>query len=429
MSSAVLHPCVHRGWHSGAPNVGRLSCGEAPNACGHTARRLPQPTNQSAGAICKRRDVVHLGRKKGLQPRERRTARRQLLAVVGQRPLRCSSGYLTHGSLYTAMSRQFGSYFKRVFAEAWSRHKGALLAAYLVPLLIDCTQILIQVRMGLMPTGSRRMLILAILESYLPYLGLSIVLQIILSAWWIYREQLVSLETKQSLLDHNVEERATRERELRDAHQRRLVREQRGHQEELDRLRQEIATIRQRLDADSPDVAILFDWQKYAQRGMRWEEVPPPPFKLKNYGAPAVDVQIHPFEGGDKTATFPIVPELDDAREVVPMVYRGDQVPTAMSRALFKQDTLADLIEAADHYREFDTFGQADEAVGERPMTEEEREAAIRAANVRLEISVRLTYWNRSGTRQWEKFETLCFEPDENRAYVRHGASVEVRTS
>ena len=55
----------------GASNVGRLSCGEAPGACGHRARRLPQLTIQSAGEICKRRDLVHLGRKEGLQPRER----------------------------------------------------------------------------------------------------------------------------------------------------------------------------------------------------------------------------------------------------------------------------------------------------------------------------------------------------------------------
>ena len=38
--------------------------------------------DQSAGAICKRRDAVHLGRKEGLQPRERQTARCQLLTKV-----------------------------------------------------------------------------------------------------------------------------------------------------------------------------------------------------------------------------------------------------------------------------------------------------------------------------------------------------------
>jgi hypothetical protein len=47
-----------------------------------TAGRLPPLTTQSAGSVCKRRDVVHLGRKEGLQPRQRRTARRQLLAAV-----------------------------------------------------------------------------------------------------------------------------------------------------------------------------------------------------------------------------------------------------------------------------------------------------------------------------------------------------------
>ena len=49
------------------------------------ARRLPQLTIKSAGSVCKRRDAVHLGRKEALQRRERRTARRQVLAVVGPR--------------------------------------------------------------------------------------------------------------------------------------------------------------------------------------------------------------------------------------------------------------------------------------------------------------------------------------------------------
>jgi hypothetical protein len=56
---------------AGPYNVGRLSGGEAPDACGGAARRLPQLTKKSAGAICKRRDAVRLGRKKALQRRER----------------------------------------------------------------------------------------------------------------------------------------------------------------------------------------------------------------------------------------------------------------------------------------------------------------------------------------------------------------------
>src|SRR5687768_4026257 len=49
------------------------------------ARRLPQLTIHSAGAICKRRDAARLGTQEGLQPRARQTARRQLLAVVRPR--------------------------------------------------------------------------------------------------------------------------------------------------------------------------------------------------------------------------------------------------------------------------------------------------------------------------------------------------------
>jgi hypothetical protein len=49
----------------------------------HAARRLPQLRRKSAGAICKRRDAVRLGRQKALQRRERRTDRHPLLAGVG----------------------------------------------------------------------------------------------------------------------------------------------------------------------------------------------------------------------------------------------------------------------------------------------------------------------------------------------------------
>ena len=68
------------------------------------ARRLPQLTIQSAGAICKRRVAMHLGGKEGLQPRERQTARRQLLAAVGLRLAAPLTGHLSSRGLRYAIS-------------------------------------------------------------------------------------------------------------------------------------------------------------------------------------------------------------------------------------------------------------------------------------------------------------------------------------
>ena len=62
-----------------------LSCGEAPRASGPSVAPLAATNEQSAGGVCKRRDAVRLARKEGLQPRARRTARRQLQREVGQR--------------------------------------------------------------------------------------------------------------------------------------------------------------------------------------------------------------------------------------------------------------------------------------------------------------------------------------------------------
>ena len=47
----------------------KLSCGEAPGADGQSGAALAATNDLSAGSVCKRRDAVTLGRKKGLQPR------------------------------------------------------------------------------------------------------------------------------------------------------------------------------------------------------------------------------------------------------------------------------------------------------------------------------------------------------------------------
>jgi hypothetical protein len=66
------------------PNVGRLSCGEAPNACGAIAARLPRFSSKNAMRSASGM-TSHLGSTEGLQPRERKTARRQLRRCLAQR--------------------------------------------------------------------------------------------------------------------------------------------------------------------------------------------------------------------------------------------------------------------------------------------------------------------------------------------------------
>src|SRR5687767_15815576 len=68
------------------PNVYRLSCGEAPRACGCAARRLQQVApRQAAREHVGRRAAGHSTLNEALQRRARQTARRQLLAGVSQR--------------------------------------------------------------------------------------------------------------------------------------------------------------------------------------------------------------------------------------------------------------------------------------------------------------------------------------------------------
>jgi hypothetical protein len=73
-------------WWTRLTNDSRISCGEAPRACGPRGMPVAATNDKSAGAIRKRHDAVRLARKEALQRRERQTARRQLLAGVGRRP-------------------------------------------------------------------------------------------------------------------------------------------------------------------------------------------------------------------------------------------------------------------------------------------------------------------------------------------------------
>jgi hypothetical protein len=194
--------------------------------------------------------------------------------------------------------------------------------------------------------------------------------------------------------------------------------------------RREIERLRGWVDRDQPDVSVLFSWEKYPRDGktpLTANGVRPPPFKIINYGAPAAEIQVHEFEAGGRMARFPLIPDLHaDPVMIDPEISAANERESVIFRvARLGTQTIENLLEAADRRRERESLTRIKES--EKRMTKEGMDHIIEMElAARLDIELHVTYWNRTKTRQWEKRETLCFEPNEHRAYILHGARTEV---
>ncbi len=155
------------------------------------------------------------------------------------------------------MNKSFLGYAKRIWLTGWQRHRGEVIGAYLVPLLIDCTQIYTQMQLGVMPKGNGWWFALAFLESYVPYFFGSVLLQIVVTSWWIYREQLISIETKQTIIDLNTKDLEEAVQRVRDSARRKAQREQDSQDRKAEDLGTEIKALKGRLDSYKPDVPRL----------------------------------------------------------------------------------------------------------------------------------------------------------------------------
>lgn len=173
-----------------------------------------------------------------------------------------------------------------------------------------------------------------------------------------------------------------------------------------------------------PDVIVLYDWTKDWTRDERGGliEVPPPPFEVRNYGAPAVEVRIENIVGSIYAARFPVIPDLFEgaSKLVTPAVDRVNEVVAGIARELSNL-SIEELLESAYRKRQREYMNAF-----KAPMSDKQLAAAEKVLDKKLSISFRVTYWDRSHTRQWARTEHLSYEPDGNHAYVEHGAVVEI---
>jgi len=175
---------------------------------------------------------------------------------------------------------------------------------------------------------------------------------------------------------------------------------------------------------NEPDVSVVFSWDRYAFDGRRpvpGDGFKPPPFEIANYGTGhATEVEVHDLAGGDLIAEFPLIADLASGASITrrPTVKNPTENP-GIFWSQYDRKGIDDLLEAADQRRERERLQGVAQA-SER-LTELQMNAIMGELATRIEIGFRVTYWNREHTRQWEKSERLCFEPNEHRAYILHG--------
>jgi len=185
-----------------------------------------------------------------------------------------------------------------------------------------------------------------------------------------------------------------------------------------------------RQQSAEPDVSVIFSWEKYA--GETGKAVPAdgfsaPPFEIKNFGtAQASEVQVQQFAGGALVAQFPLIADLgpDESTTRKPNVIDPSARAGPVFSLLNPMD-IEDLLEAADAEREHRRLKEVAKA---EPLAPHEIDAIVDELGERFHIAFRVTYWNREHTRQWEKLERLCYEPNDHRAYVLHGERRELYT-
>jgi hypothetical protein len=178
-----------------------------------------------------------------------------------------------------------------------------------------------------------------------------------------------------------------------------------------------------------PEVTLIFSWDAYARgtgKPVPADGFSPPPFEVKNFGDwHASEVQVCDFGAGNLVARFALVADLSPGQTVarVPDV-KDISTNSGPFFDYLSPKSIADLLEEADSQRQSRRLQEI--ANRQERMSKQEMEAAVEEMGERIEIEVRVTYWNREHTRQWEATERLCYEPHEHRAYVLHGSRREV---
>ena len=210
--------------------------------------------------------------------------------------------------------------------------------------------------------------------------------------------------------------------------------ERQSHERTVIDLRDELASLK---SADEPD--ILLDYNRVDG------------FKLDNPEASAAarDIRIETLTTGEYISgqftyageTNPIITPAMLA-EFLPVGYLDKGTSTNVTAACREAGprnrpaTFADFLDVALKKRRFEdeqnwTQKPIDSRDGEAPLVVLDRQLGAAHAKTNyllrpLEIVIKVSYRNWAGTRQWQRIETLHYEPDSLRAYVGHGERSEV---
>ena len=303
----------------------------------------------------------------------------------------------------TPATKTVRSYLGTLGNVAWNRHRWGLLMTFGVPALIDCTQILAQLHLGLLSSGRAWPLILAIMESYVPYFGASLVFLFGYTSWLIWKEQQTSIETKQQLIDCDRAERDATAQQLRANADRR------------------VAVIESKLSEATATIAAL---RRDEEPDVMLEYSSPGPFVLRNYGSAASKISVkletaargHVTGGPDWYAIdFRIVPDLHAGQ---PIPIDPDVTPTTWARIFGEKDDpgLINILGVLARLMARDIQDKQHPGQSSSSTTD-----IILAAMEPIRFPMSVTYSDRNGTGEWVRNETLVYEPKTRWAYIEHG--------
>lgn len=169
----------------------------------------------------------------------------------------------------------------------------------------------------------------------------------------------------------------------------------------------------------------------------------PNTLSAQNAGAPATEIQVEPLTTGDYVhgyldrqhipgrgnvsgaivrkaldVVFGVISDLyDSTPRAVPFVVRDTTPGVLLVRPNL---TMQDFLQAAIERRKTEELQHLQDRRG-APLSPAEIESAARHLGRPVEIHLRVTYWDRAKSRQWEKRERLRYEPQTKHAYIIHG--------
>lgn len=253
----------------------------------------------------------------------------------------------------------------------------------------------LSVKFGITPEQKLGWAMLTVILPTVITVVLFLLWEIAFTAFRLFREQAVSLNSKQLIIEANAAELVLEIETARQASSRREHALRERHLRDANKLRDEIAGLLQR----EPDVTL-----EYTSPGAP---------VLHNYGGPATKIGIDRIITRMDEATFSAVMDLDGNQSssvqiAISALYAFD--PTDKDQSLHwlaKNEARSRAVDEQVKIRD----GHANSEVTAEMM----RHAGGPVATLRV------TYSDRAGSASWEKFETLTYDGRTDTAFIEHG--------